>query len=71
MHWLEWYYGMGRIYSQVQISLLLAVVPGLFEATILCFLSKETIFYMLLQVFAFSHKDMHAAFSSSGTMPIN
>lgn len=52
----------GRIYSQLESSLLLAVVSGPFKATVLPFLSKEIIFYKLLQVFAFSHKDMHAAF---------
>lgn len=61
----------GRIYSQVESSLLLAAVSSLFETTVLCFLSKEIIFYKLLQVFAFSHKDRHAAFSSAGSMPIN
>lgn len=33
----------GRIYSQVESSLLLAAVSSLFETTILCFLSKEII----------------------------
>lgn len=61
----------GRIYSQLESSLLLAAVSSLFKATILCFLSKEIIFYKLLQVFAFNHKDKHAAFSSAGSMPIN
>lgn len=61
----------GRLYSQVESSLLLAFVLGLFKATSLRFLSKEMIFYKLLQVFAFSCKDMHAAFSNAGTMPIN
>lgn len=61
----------GRICSQVESSVLLAVVLGLFKATISRLLSKEIMFYKLLQVFAFSHKDMHAAFSNAGTMPIN
>lgn len=71
MHRWEWYYGMGGIYSQVECSLLLTIVPGIFKATILHLMFKETFFFKILQVFAFSHKDVHDAFSSSGSVPIN
>lgn len=59
------------MYSKAESSSVLAVASGPFKAPIPSFLSKEITFNKLLQVFAFSHKDTHAAFSSAGTTPIN